>query len=559
MKEIIARLLAKELKKKEEEILSLIETPPSSELGDFAFPCFSLAKEFKKNPVEIAKSISKKIKLSKEIEKIEVKGAYLNFFLNKSSLASDIIKQILKEKAKFGTSKKKEKIMVEFPSPNTNKPLHLGHLRNMSLGESVSRILEFLGANVIRASLNNDRGVHICKSMLAYQEFGKNKNPDKKSDHFVGDFYVLFSQKAKEDASYEEKAQEILKKWEAGDKKTIELWKKMNSWALDGFKETYKLFGLKLDKEYYESKIYLKGKEIIELGLKKGVFSKRNDNAIIIDLTKDGLDEKVLLRPDGTSVYITQDLYLAKLKDEEYNLDGSIYVVANEQDYHFKVLFLILKKLGFKFADKLHHLSYGMVELPEGKMKSREGTVVDADDLILKVKEISKEEIKKRFPEIKEKELDARSLKIALSAIKFSLLKVDKTKNLLFNPKEEVSFEGFTGPYIQYSYARASSIVRKSKKKAKITGKEKVEEKESALIKKLGEFPEIVSQAEKQLNPAIVANYSFQLSQIFNEFYHSSKVIYSEKEEFLLSLVESFRIIIRSSLSLLGIDVIEEM
>jgi len=395
--------------------------------------------------------------------------------------------------------------------------------------------------------------------MLAYQEFGKNKNPDKKSDHFVGDFYVLFSQKAKEDASYEEKAQEILKKWEAGDKKTIELWKKMNSWALDGFKETYKLFGLKLDKEYYESKIYLKGKEIIELGLKKGVFSKRNDNAIIIDLTKDGLDEKVLLRPDGTSVYITQDLYLAKLKDEEYNLDGSIYVVANEQDYHFKVLFLILKKLGFKFADKLHHLSYGMVELPEGKMKSREGTVVDADDLILKVKEISKEEIKKRFPEIKEKELDARSLKIALSAIKFSLLKVDKTKNLLFNPKEEVSFEGFTGPYIQYSYARASSIVRKSKKKAKITGKEKVEEKESALIKKLGEFPEIVSQAEKQLNPAIVANYSFQLSQIFNEFYHSSKVIYSEKEEFLLSLVESFRIIIRSSLSLLGIDVIEEM
>jgi len=558
MKELIIKLLANYLSKEESEIEDLIEIPPNSEMGDFAFPCFSLAKDLRKNPAQIAQDLSKGIK-SKDLEKIEAKGPYLNFFLDKSYLAQDIIKQILSEQEKFGRGKEKDRIMIEFPSPNTNKPLHLGHLRNISLGESVSRIFEFEGNKIIRANLNNDRGVHICKSMLAYQEFGKNKKPDRKSDHFVGDFYVLFSQKAKDNPEYETKAQEMLKKWEGGDRKILTLWKKMNKWALDGFKETYKLFGLKFDKEYYESKIYTKGRKIVEEGFKKGIFQKRADGAVFIDLRKEGLDEKILLRPDGTSVYMTQDLYLAKLKDQEFKLDGSIYVVANEQDYHFKVLFLILKKLGYKFADKMYHLSYGMVELPEGKMKSREGTVVDADDLIKNVQELAKGEIKERYPELKGKELEERSLKIALSALKYSLLKVNRSNAMLFNPKEEVSFEGDTGPYIQYSYARASSIIRKSRKKAGSEIKHLPEIHETELIKKLAEFPEIIQQSYKQLNPAIIANYSFQLAQIFNEFYHACPVINSPQEEFRLALVAAFKIVVKSSFNLLGIDVMEEM
>jgi len=561
-KESIAKILAKQIKLKEDEILSILEVPSNPELGDIAFPCFKLSSIYKKKPIEIAKELESKIKITKDLEKIKATGPYLNFFLEKSNLAIEVIKKILKEKEKFGTEKNKQTIMIEFPSPNTNKPLHLGHLRNMSLGESVSRILEHQGNKIIRANLNNDRGVHICKSMYAYEKWGKNKTPEsekKKTDHLIGDFYVMFSKAAKENPALEEEAQKILQKWELGDKKTIALWKKMNKWAFDGFKETYKLFGIKHDKQYYESEIYGQGKELAQEGLNKKIFIKK-DNAIIADLTDEKLGEKVILRADGTSIYITQDMYLATLKDKEYKLDGSIYVVANEQDYHFQVLFTILKKFGYKFTKNLHHLSYGMVELPEGRMKSREGTVVDADDLILETQKLAKTEIKKRFPKLSEKELNIRSLKIALSAIKFMLLKTDHVKNIIFNPNEAISFEGDTGPYIQYSYARASSILKKSKKKPKIKLTSKIlKEKEILLIKKLAEFPEVIENAQRNLSPSIISNYTLELAHIFNEFYHQTKVLDSENEIFLLALVESFRIVCKKSLYLLGIETVEEM
>ena len=561
-KESIAKILAKQTKLKEDEILSILEVPSNPELGDIAFPCFKLSSIYKKNPIEIAKELESKIKITKDLEKIKATGPYLNFFLEKSNLAIEVIKKILKEKEKFGTEKNKQTIMIEFPSPNTNKPLHLGHLRNMSLGESVSRILEHKGNKIIRANLNNDRGVHICKSMYAYEKWGKNKTPESekiKSDHLIGDFYVMFSKAAKENPALEEEAQKILQKWESGDKKTIALWKKMNKWAFDGFKETYKLFGIKHDKQYYESEIYGQGKELAQEGLNKNIFIKK-DNAIIADLTDEKLGEKVILRADGTSIYITQDMYLAILKDKEYKLDGSIYVVANEQDYHFQVLFTILKKFGYKFTKNLHHLSYGMVELPEGRMKSREGTVVDADDLILETQKLAKTEIKKRFPKLSEKELNIRSLKIALSAIKFMLLKTDHVKNIIFNPNEAISFEGDTGPYIQYSYARASSILKKSKKKPEIKLTSKIlKEKEILLIKKLAEFPEVIENAQRNLSPSIISNYTLELAHIFNEFYHQTKVLDSENEIFLLALVESFRIVCKKSLYLLGIETVEEM
>jgi arginyl-tRNA synthetase len=566
MKEKIITILSKQTGLKKEEIENHLEIPPSSELGDYAFPCFILAGKLKKNPAviakELAEKLSKEIKPGKEVEKIVSVNAYINFFVNKNILAENIINDILKKKDKYGKRSEGKRIMVEFASPNTNKPLHLGHLRNMAIGESVSRLLEFQGNKIIKTTLNNDRGIHICKSMLAYKLYGKNKTPEKekiKSDHFVGDYYVLFAKKQEENPDLENKAQEMLRKWEAGDKEIRKLLEKMNKWALTGFKETYSLFGVKFDKEYYESKIYNKAKEIIQLGLEKDVFKKREDGAIIINLDKEKLGEKVILRADGTSIYVTQDLYLAKLKDEEYNLDGSIYVVANEQNYHFQVLFSILKKLKFKFTEKLYHLSYGMVNLPEGKMKSREGKVVDADDLIDEMKTLAKKELKARY-KLNEKELNQRALTIALASIKYFLLKVDKVKDMIFNPNEAISFEGDTGPYLLYSYARASSILRKAKAKEinKVSFGE-LNEKEIELIKKINSFKEVIEQANKTLNPSLICNYSLELCQIFNDFYHSCQVIGKPEEKQRIALVQSFRIIISICLNLLNINKLEEM
>src|SRR3989338_763556 len=364
------------------QIALSLETPPEPHLGDFSFPCFQLAKELKKSPVDIASSIIIKLKPSRLIERIEQKQAYINFFISTKALAESTLKEILKNK-KYGKTKTvQKKIVIEYPSPNTNKPLHLGHVRNILLGGAVARLLQFQGNTVYRANLNNDRGIHICKSMLAYQKWGKGREPDKKSDHFVGEWYVKFAQELQKNPGLEQEAQEMRRKWEAGDKNVRELWKRMNSWALHGFRETYDQFNLKFDKEYFESEIYEKGKQLVLDGVKKKIFEPDSTRAVVVDLEKEGMEKKVLLRSDGTSVYITQDLYLAKLKYQDFRMDRSVYVVGSEQNYHFKVLFTLLKKLKVPSADACYHLSYGMVYLPEGKMKSREGNVVDADDLI---------------------------------------------------------------------------------------------------------------------------------------------------------------------------------
>jgi len=527
-------------------------------MGDFAFPCFSLSKIFRKNPVIIAAELSRSISLPKEIENVTAINGYLNFFINKELLSKNVLTMAVSDN--YGKQQREQKIVIEFSSPNSNKPLHLGHLRNMSIGDSVSRILEFCGNTVTKTSINNDRGVHICKSMLAYDTFGEGKTPEstgKKSDHFVGDYYVLFSKEAANDESWNEKAQDLLRKWEKGDLHTVELWKKMNTWAFDGFRKTYQLFGINFDKEYFESQIYTSGKEIVYDGLEKGHFSKRDDGAVIVDLQTEKLGEKVLLRPDGTSVYIVQDLYLAVLKDKEFLYDRSIYVVGNEQDYHFAVLIAIFRKLGYPIAEKMKHLSYGMVELPEGKMKSREGTVVDADDLIAETQNLAAAELKERY-RLSEEEMKDRSLKIALSAIKYQLLKVDITKTMLFDPKKAISFEGDTGPYLLYSYARAASILRKAGKLAELNIM-KPEEPEIRLIKKIAYFPSAISSASDKLSPSIIANYAFELAQVFNEFYHACQVIGSEQENFRLHLVNAFKSVLKKCIHLLGIEEIEEM
>ena len=555
MKDVIVKLLAKEVGMKVGEVERLVEIPPKDEMGDFAFPCFGLAKSLKKNPMLIAEELAEKLRkdLKKtDISGVDFKGAYVNFFVDKKVLAD----RVLKDGGKV--EKRKGKRVIEFPSPNTNKPLHLGHLRNMAIGASVAKILEFAGNDVVRVNLNNDRGVHICKSMVSYEKFGKGADPNKKSDHFVGDYYVKFNEAAKKDKKLEVAALDCLKKWEDGDKETVALWKKMNKWAFDGFAETYDLFGVKFDKEYFESDVYSKGKDIIAAGLKKGIFEKGDDGEVKINLEKEKLGEKVLLRADGTSLYMTQDLYFAKLKDDDFKVDGSIYVVGNEQNYHFKVLFSILKKLGFKFADKLHHLSYGMVNLPEGRMKSREGTIVDADDLIEKTRKLAENGLVTRDANLSKKELGDRSLKIALAAIKYNLLKIDIRKNMVFNPKEAIAFEGDTGPYLLYSYARASSIVRKvkSKKKVKILD---LKGEEIRLLKKVDSFGDVVAKAYDSLAPNLVANYCYELAQMFNEFYHVCSVLGSVEEGFRLALVKKFRDVLKDGLDLLGIEVVEEM
>ncbi|MFH1503261.1 MAG: arginine--tRNA ligase [Candidatus Diapherotrites archaeon] len=567
MKEVIVSLIQDALKKLSvnlpgKEIEKFIEIPPSSEMGDYAFPCFFLAKILKEEPPQIVVELRGKMKNPPfGLEDIQTRGPYLNFFLDRKILALNLIKKVNLEKENFGKSRKTgKKTMVEFPSPNTNKPLHLGHLRNMVIGESISRILDFGGDRVIRANLNNDRGISICQSMAAYKIYGKGKTPrtaGKKSDHFVGEFYVKFNEKQKHNKKLEIESHRMLQKWEEGDKETIALWKKMNKWALDGFEKTYKKFGIKHNVEFFESKIYKKGREIILDGLKRGIFKKKKDRAIAVDLKKEKLGEKILLRMDGTSVYITQDLYLAKLKQDKYKLDNSIYVVANEQNYHFNVLFTILKKLGLKCGE-LKHLSYGMVNLPEGRMKSREGTVVDADDLIEKVQLLVKKELEQRY-KLSKTQIEERSLKIALAAIKYLLLKVDIRKNMIFNPKESVNFEGDTGSYILYSYARASSILQKFNGELKKSPLTSLEDKEIALVKKLSDFTKIIQKAYFELNPSLLSNYAYQLSQIFNEFYHACPVIGSEKETFRIELVKTFRQVLKNSLYLLGIETLEKM
>jgi len=545
--------------------VSMLEKPANLNLGDYALPCFSFAKELKKSPQDIAKEVQEKIKnkLADFILKTEVKGPYINFFLKKE-LITEVLKEIHKCKQCYGTfALNKKVVLIEGPSPNTNKPLHLGHVRNMAICKSLFNVMNAAGYEAKQINLNNDRGVHICKSMLAYQKFGNNDTPEKsglKPDHFIAKYYVLFNEKVKDNPELENEIHEMLKKWEEGDKETIDLWKKMNKWAFEGFKETYKTFNMSFEKEYYESESYAHGRDIILDGLKQGIFEKDDDSAIIINLENEGLDKKVLLRADGTSVYVTQDIYLAKKKYEDFKYDKSIYVVGNEQAYHFQVLFKILKKLKFNSAGGCYHFSYGMIALPEGRMKSREGTVVDADTLIEEVISLAVEEIQKRYGSLDKKEIADRAKKIAMSAILFHILKYDPKKDFTYNPKESLSFEGETGPYCQYVYARIQSIIRKSKVKAKdnisLLGKD-----EKEILKLLSEYPAIVKKVSDNYKLSLIARYVLELCQEFNNYYSKTKIIQKDKEleSARLYFIEAIAQVVANALSLLGIEVLDEM
>ena len=468
-------------------------------------------------------------------------------------------------------------VMIEFSSPNTNKPLHLGHVRNNLLGEALSRIVKACGNTVVKTNIVNDRGIHICKSMLAWQKWGNGETPEssgKKGDHLIGDYYVLFDKKNKEqekdlpegeETPLMKEAREMLVKWEQGDKEVRGLWEMMNNWVYAGFDETYETLGVSFDKIYYESQTYLVGKDLVLKGLDEGLFYRRDDGSVWADLTKDGLDEKLLLRSDGTSVYMTQDIGTANLRFKDYPIDKMIYVVGNEQNYHFQVLSILLDRLGFKWGKDLVHFSYGMVELPNGKMKSREGTVVDADDLVATMVEdaynVSKELSKNAdIPEAEAREI---ARKVGLGALKYFILKVDARKNMLFNPAESIDFNGNTGPFIQYTYARIQSILRKSGVETLfLEGAAEVNEKEIALIQKLKAYRPTVLQAGKEYNPSLIANYCYELTKEFNQFYHDYSILNADTDsqrQFRLYLAKSVADVIRNGMYLLGIEMPERM
>ncbi len=546
---IIINLLKKQTKLKEINL----EIPPNSKLGDYAFPCFQLTKKLKNSPVEIAKSLES-IKLPKEIEKIKAIGPYLNFYINTKVLAESVIKQILKEKEKYGTKKKKEKIMIEYVSPNTNKSLHLGHVRNGVLGSAVANILQSQGYNIIKASLNNDRGTGMSEAMLGYLMYHKNETPKIKSDHFVAQCYVDY--KRSETDETKKQVQKLTLDWENNDKEVRQLWSKLTKWVYQGYNETYKKLGIDFDKEYYESQIYTKGKEITQQGLKKGIFQKK-EGAIIASLEKYNLPDKILIKSDGTSLYMTQDLYLAKLKEQDFNINRSIYVVASEQDLHFKQLFKILELLDFKVAKKSYHLSYGLVNLPSGRMKSREGNVIDADDLIEEVISLARQELIKR----KGKDIEKKAKIIGLAALKFFFLKFDNLTSFVYDSQQALSFEGETGPYCQYTYARIKSILKKHKSNIplKITNLPTREEKNLILL--LYKYPKLLGTSAENYKPHLLSRYILDLCQAFNEFYHSSQILKAERELMIsrLNLILAVSIIIENSLKLLGIDVLESM
>lgn len=555
--------------------------------GDITMVIFSLLKVIKGNPQEIGEKIGEYLQKNVDfIEKYNVVKGFLNLVID-NQYFSEALNDILKDK-QYGfcpISDNSPTFLIEYSSPNTNKPLHLGHIRNNLLGFSVANILQAAGNKIHRTQIINDRGIHICKSMIAWKKFGNGETPENtglKGDKLVGNYYVLFDKiykeqiseqisqgKTKEEAEKQApiflEAQEMLRKWEQNDPETIELWKKMNQWVYDGFEVTYKNLGVTFDSYYYESKTYLLGKDIIEKGLKENVFFKKDDGSVWIDLTKEGLDEKLVLRSDGTSVYITQDLGTAteRVKDIP-NLTGVVYTVGNEQDYHFKVLFLILQKLGYEWAKNLYHLSYGMVELPEGKMKSREGTVIDADDLMqemtLVAKEISQELGKlEGYSEAQKQELYKI---IGLGALKYFILKIDPKKKIAFNPKETIDFQGNTGPFIQYTYARIQSILRKANLNETFSNKVTLHSKEKELIKILLLFPEIIQNAAKTYSPAVIANYIYDLVKEFNSFYQNVSILGEENTELRalrVHLAEKVGQVIASGLNLLGIEAPERM
>ena len=556
--------------------------------GDITMVIFPLLKVIKSNPVELGNKIGNYlVENVTEVARFNVVSGFLNIVIA-DSYYLDFFNGI-KDNTKFGyvtPNPDDRAIMVEYSSPNTNKPLHLGHVRNNLLGYSVAEIIKASGKKVYKTQIINDRGIHICKSMLAWEKFGKGETPESsslKGDKLVGKYYVEFDkaykaeinqlietgkteEEAKKQAPIIIEAQEMLKKWEAGDEEVMELWKKMNQWVYDGFATTYDNLGVNFDKYYYESNTYLLGKDVVQVGLDKGVFEKDPDGSVWIDLTDEGLDRKIVLRSDGTAVYMTQDIGTAiqRVKDMP-DVGGMVYTVGNEQDYHFKVLFLILKKLGFDWASSLYHLSYGMVDLPSGKMKSREGTVVDADDLMQDMTDTA-QQISEDLGKLDSYSADEKAKlykTIGLGALKYYILKVDPKKRILFNPEESVDFAGNTGPFIQYTYARIQSIIRKADFDfSATTNTEELHEKEKELVKQIELFPEVIQNAAQNHSPALIANYTYDLVKEYNSFYQSVHILGEvdlTKKIFRVQLSQKVAEVIKSAFTLLGIEVPERM
>ncbi|OLS15726.1 MAG: arginyl-tRNA synthetase [Promethearchaeota archaeon CR_4] len=493
---------------------------------------------------------------------MEANGPYLNFFFNPVAIVGSVLEQITREKFDYGKHPPTGKrVVIEFPAPNTNKPLHLGHVRNMLLGQSLTEILRACGHEVFPVNLNNDRGIHICKSMLAYQKWGNGAAPDVKSDHYVGNWYVKFSQEEKNNEDLNTEIATMLQMWEEGDPETRALWEKMNHWALDGFKETYKKFEIEFAKEYFESDIYQKGKDIISRGLQDGIFKQHDDGAIYAELEQFKLPNKVLLRADGTSIYMTQDLALAFQKKQDFNFDLSIFVVGNEQITHFQQLFKILELLGLEAQQ--FHLAYGMIELPEGKMKSREGRVVEADDIVTENIALAEKEIRKRYSDLSEEEIQNRAQVIGMTALRFFILKYDPTRNFVFNPDESISFEGETGPYILYAYARISSIFEKIQVRIpkKVNYSLLTHETEVALVQLLQKYPDIVREAGNSYKPHLVARYLLDIAQAFTRFYDACPVKDAEVplRAARLALLRAMQVVLRNGLGLFHIHVLKKM
>ena len=557
--------------------------------GDITLVVFPFVKAARKAPAMVAQEVGEKL-VGGLIEKYNAVQGFLNLSISQTYWLEQL--QTIASAENYGQFSRgegeKPLMMVEYSSPNTNKPLHLGHVRNNLLGYSIAKIQEANGWNVVKTNIVNDRGIHICKSMLAWQLFGNGETPEtsgKKGDHLIGDYYVRFDKEykaqikelvangmdeetAKKEAPLMKEAQAMLVKWEQGDAEVRALWQKMNEWVYAGFDETYTQMGVGFDKIYYESDTYLVGKGEVERGLAKGDFYRREDGSVWADLAQNGLDEKLLLRADGTSVYMTQDIGTAKLRFEDYPINKMVYVVGNEQEYHFKVLSILLDRLGFPFGKELVHFSYGMVELPNGKMKSREGTVVDADDLMAQMiadaKEISKDKVN-TLPDITEDEANEIARVVGLGALKYFILKVDPRKNMLFNPEESIDFNGNTGPFIQYTYARIQSVLRKAGKMSDasdLSDMSELSEKELALIQRLVDYPVAVRQAGDEFSPAVIASYAYALACDFNSFYHDHSILNEadeQKRALRLMLAQTVAKVIKSAMALLGIEVPNRM
>ncbi len=551
--------------------------------GDFSVNVFPFLRIAKTKPETLASDLGQYLQEKIDtIQSVDVVKGFLNI-----SLSDDFWKEFAQTSAttiNYPSIYSNDKIVLEFSSPNTNKPLHLGHIRNNLLGESMSQILKLTGSKVIKVNLVNDRGIHICKSMLAWMKWGEGKTPADvgvKGDKFVGDFYVLFDKKykeqvkelvekgmpeeeAKKEAPLIKEAQKLLEKWEAGDPETLKVWKMMNGWVYEGFDETYKKLGVSFDKIYYESQTYKKGKELVYEGLKKGVFYQKEDGSVWVDLTDAGLDQKLLLRSDQTSVYITQDIGTFIIRDNDYQADKYMYVVGNEQEYHFKVLQQILNKLGLD-GSKVVHISYGMVNLPSGKMKSREGTVVDADDLIAEVIEKAKEKAEElgKLDNLDEETKKKTYEIIGLGALKYFILKIDAKKDMLFNPQQSVDFEGNTAPFIQYTHVRINSLINKAKNQGINTFELKVVDKPiRTILKTLYEYPQIIAKAALTLNPAVIANYIYDLARDYNQFYQTNPILKAENEDLKVSRLyvsQKVASYLEHALSLFGIDIPEKM